>query len=62
MSYHEVSANENRQISSFIVAISGQYTDNAKEKIIQKIPKHFLGSVYFIDKDKTLELIERYWR
>lgn len=62
MSYHEVSANETRQISTFIVAISGRYTDNAKEKIIQKIPKHFLGSVYFIDRDKTFELIEKYWK
>lgn len=62
MSYHEISANETRQISTFIVAISGQYTDNAKDKIIQKIPKHFLGSVYFIDRDKTIELIERYWK
>lgn len=62
MSYHEISANETRQISTFIVAISGQYTANAKEKIIQKTPKHFLGSVYFIDRDKTIELIEKYWK
>ncbi|MFZ6024807.1 MAG: restriction endonuclease [Bacteroidota bacterium] len=62
MPYHEVSANENRQISTFIVAISGQYTENAKEKIINKIPKHFLGSVYFIDRDKIIELVEKYWR
>ncbi len=62
MSYHEISANETRQISTFIVAISGQYTNNAKEKIIQKTPKHFLGSVYFIDRDKTIELIEKYWK
>jgi hypothetical protein len=62
MSYHEISANETRQISTFIVAISGQYTDNAKDKIIQKIPRHFLGSVYFIDRDKTIELIEKYWK
>lgn len=62
MPYHEISANETRQISTFIVAISGQYTSNAKEKIIQKTPKHFLGCIYFIDRDKTIELIERYWK
>ena len=62
MPYHEISANETRQISTFIVAISGQFTDNAKDKIIEKIPKHFRGSVYFIDRDKTNELIEKYWK
>lgn len=61
MPYHEISANEERQISTFIIAISGQFTDNAKDKIIEKIPKHFRGSVYFIDRDKTNELIEKYW-
>jgi len=62
MSYFEVSANEGRQISTFIVAISGNFTDNAKDKIRVKTPPHFRGAVYFIDKDKTLELIEKYWQ
>ena len=62
MPYHEISANETRHISTFIVAISGQFTDNAKDKIIEKIPKHYRGSVYFIDRDKTIELIEKYWK
>lgn len=62
MSYHEITANENRQISTFIIAISGQFTDNAKDKIIEKIPKQFKGAVYFVDRDKINELIEKYWK
>lgn len=62
MPYHEISANESRQISTFIVAISGQFTENAKDKIVQKIPNHFKGSVYFLDRDKISELIERFWK
>jgi len=62
MSYYEVSANETRNISTFIIAISGHFTENAKDKIIQKIPLHFKGCIYLIDRDKILELIEKYWR
>jgi len=62
MPFFEVSANESRQISTFIIATSGRFTENAKEKIVNKMPKYFQGSVYFIDRDKTLELIEKYWK
>lgn len=62
MPYYEVSANESRNISTFIVAISGHFTENAKEKIIHKIPPYLRGCIYFIDKDKTLELIEKHWK
>ena len=62
MPYYEVSANETRNISTFIIAISGHFTENAKDKLIQKIPQHFKGCVYLIDRDKTLELIERFWK
>lgn len=62
MSYYEVCANETRNISTFIIAISGHFTENAKDKIIQKIPQHFKGCIYLIDRDKILELIERFWK
>ncbi len=62
MPYYEVSANETRNISIFIIAISGHFTENAKDKIIQKIPQHFKGCIYLIDRDKILELIEKYWK
>lgn len=62
MPYYEVSANESRNISTFIIAISGHFTENAKDKLIQKIPLYFKGCVYLLDRDKILELIERYWK
>jgi hypothetical protein len=62
MPYYEIGSKDERYISAFIVAISGRYTDNAKDKIIQKIKKGLIGSVYFFDRDKILELVEKYWR
>lgn len=62
MPYYEVSANESRVISTFIIAISGHFTENAKDKLIQKIPQSFKGCVYLLDRDKILELIERFWK
>lgn len=62
MSYFEISANEERLINTFVVAISGYFTDNAKDKIARKIPPNLKGSVYFIDKDKVLELVEKYYK
>ncbi len=62
MPYFEVSVNETRIINTFIIAISGNFTENAKEKIAQKIPTTMKGSVYFLDREKILELIENYWK
>ncbi|MCW2120728.1 restriction endonuclease [Flavobacterium sp. 7A] len=62
MPYFEVSVNENRLINTFIVAISGNFTENAKDKISQKIPTNLKGSIYFLDREKILELIEKYWK
>lgn len=61
MPYHEVSANEQRYISTFIIAISGTFTDNAKNKIANKIPQGLVGSILFLDKDSIFELVEKYW-
>lgn len=62
MPYFEVSVNENRIINTFIIAISGNFTNNAKEKISEKTPKALKGSVYFLDREKILELVENYWK
>lgn len=62
MPYYEISANEERRINTFIIAISGKFTDNAKEKIANKINPILTGSVYMLDREKILELIERYWK
>lgn len=61
MPYNEIGSKNPQYISAFIIAISGYFTENAKEKISHKIPKGLFGSVYFFDRDKILELIEKYW-
>jgi hypothetical protein len=48
-------------IGTLIIAISGHFTDNAKDKIRHQMPKGFEGSVYFWDKEKILALIAQYW-
>ena len=61
MPFYDLDSKEQKYISSFIIAISGKFTENAREKIIYKVPKHLLGNVYFWDKEKILEIIDRYW-
>ena len=61
MPYTEIGSAEPRYIATFIIAISGRFTDNAKEKIANKINPGLHGSVYFLDRDTLDELIERYW-
>ncbi len=62
MPYFEVTANEERRINTFVIAISGNFTENAKEKIANKIPNTLKGSVYMLDREKVMELIEKYWK
>ncbi|MDQ0496787.1 restriction endonuclease [Paenibacillus brasilensis] len=59
--YRELGSEGNKYISNFYVIISGLFTENAKEKIIYKIPKELKGSIFFIDRYKILELIDKYW-
>lgn len=61
MPYYGVGSMEPRYISVFIIAISGRFTDNAKEKIVHKMPRGLTGSVYFLDKESILELIHHHW-
>lgn len=61
MPYYDVGSREPKYISVFIIAISGRFTENAKEKIIEKMPKGLIGSVYFLDREIIVELIEEYW-
>jgi hypothetical protein len=61
MPYYELGSKEPRFISTFIIAISGKFTENAREKIVEKMPKGTIGSVYFLDREFTTELVERYW-
>jgi hypothetical protein len=61
MPYYELGSKEPRYISTFVIAISGSFTENAREKIVEKIPKGAMGSVYFLDRERITELAERYW-
>jgi hypothetical protein len=62
MPYYAVGSKEPRYISSFIIAVSGKFTANAREKIAEKMAKGLLGSVYFLDRESISELVERYWK
>jgi hypothetical protein len=62
MPYYEVGSKEPRYISTFIIAISGRFTENAREKIVEKMPKGCIGSVYFLDRERLTELVERFWK
>lgn len=48
-------------ISTMIIAISGEFTRNAIEKIRHKMPRYLVGSVHFWDKTKIRSLISQYW-
>ena len=61
MPYWELGSKEARYISTFIIVISGHFTENAREKIAEKVPKGVLGSVYFLDWEAIQELVARYW-
>lgn len=62
MPFQEIDSNNNLYISTFILAISGNFTENAKEKIRNKIPKGLFGSVYFFEKDDLKNLSQNVWR
>ena len=62
MPFYELGSNERRHISTFVIAISGHFTENAREKIVEKVPRTLLGSVWFLDRARIDELIDRYWR
>lgn len=62
MPYYELGSNEPRYISTFVIAISGAFTENAREKIVGKMSKGVIGSVYFLDRERITELVEKYWK
>lgn len=61
MPYYEVGSRAPRYISDLVIAISGRFTENAREKIVEKMPNSFIGSVHFWDKEKILALIAKHW-
>jgi hypothetical protein len=59
MAYINTTNREKRYISDLIVAISGRFTDNAKDKIMEKVDRR---NLYFIDVDKIQELLTQYMK
>ncbi len=59
MSYVNTTSREKRYISDLIVAITGRFTDNAKDKIIEKVNRR---NLYFLDIDKIQELLTQYMK
>lgn len=62
MPYYDIASADPRYISTFIVAISGRFTSNAREKIVHKIPRGLHGSLVFLDRESILELIDCHWK
>lgn len=50
-----------RHISTFIIAISGQFRGNATQIILNTVQLHNKGSIHFIDQETILNLIDKYW-
>ncbi|MFC1803527.1 hypothetical protein ACFL0D_06115 [Thermoproteota archaeon] len=57
MPYIDISSRERRYISELLIIISGRFTDNAKEKIIEKVGQR---NISFFDIDKVEELLTKY--
>lgn len=62
MPMKDINAEGVQYISHFILLISGHYSNNAKEKIREKIPRNRLGAVYFLEKEDIQRLMEKYWK
>jgi len=62
MPYYELGSKEARYISTLIIAVSGRFTVNAREKIVERMPRGAIGSVYFLDRERITELVERHWK
>lgn len=59
IAYINTTSREKRYISDLIVAISGRFTDNAKDKIVEKVDRR---NLYFMDIDKIQELLTQHMK
>lgn len=62
MPFYNTDSKSENYISGFIIITSGYFSDNAKSKIVHKLPKGLIGATYFFDKEKILELVQKYWK
>ncbi len=61
MPFYDIYTKSKQRISKLAIVISGKFTDNAIEKICEKIESHPLrNNVIFIDGDKLDTLAEKY--
>lgn len=57
----DLNVGDGQYISNFYLMTSGNYTNNAKQKIKHKIHSQYQGSVFFLEKEDIQRLIEKYW-
>ncbi len=56
---HDIQTKSKYWISKFVVAITGRFTENAVEKICEKIESHAMrNSILFLDGEKIQDLVE----
>lgn len=61
MPYYDVYTREKARISKMLIVISGRFTENAVEKIVEKIESHALrNNIVFLDGEKIEVLAERF--
>ncbi len=61
MPYYDVYTRERARISKMLIVISGRFTENAVEKIVEKIESHALrNNIVFVDGEKIEVLNERF--
>lgn len=59
LSYIDIYSKERRHISDLVIAISGKFTGNAPQKILEKVHDK---NVHFLDIDKIQELLSEYMK
>ena len=62
MPFYDVSTQEDKFISTLVIAISGRFTASAEAKVKRKMRSILRGSVYFWDKEKIIGLVHDHWR
>lgn len=63
MPFYDVYTRKKERLSKVIIAISGKFTENAIEKVCEKIESHAIrNNIVFMDGEKIRTLIERFRR
>jgi len=62
MPFNSLGEKNNEYISFLIIATSGAFSKNAKDKLLNKLPERFRQYVYFWGKEEIMDLIEINWK